>query len=156
MALLSPRIASAKNSAKRALKLTSLYSLTTRPHVTYCLEIKNNYIYSLSTVLTLSRQMTISIFEFQCILSKYVHSVATYGHLPSILLSAQKPNWIYRSVCNPVYMEFARNCWRVTILIWMLLPDVDVDIPGINIISTFDLLAFDLFSGTPANMIRWS
>jgi hypothetical protein len=31
-----------------------------------------------------------------------------------------------------------------------------VDIPGINIISTFDLLAFDLFSGTPANMIRWS
>jgi hypothetical protein len=30
-----------------------------------------------------------------------------------------------------------------------------VDIPGINIISTFDLLAFDLFSGTPANMIHW-
>ena len=29
----------------------------------------------------------------------------------------------------------------------MLLPDVDVDIPGINIISTFDLLAFDLFCG---------
>jgi hypothetical protein len=29
-----------------------------------------------------------------------------------------------------------------------------VDIPGINIISTFDLLAFDLFSGTPANMIH--
>jgi hypothetical protein len=29
----------------------------------------------------------------------------------------------------------------------MLLPDVDVDIPGINIISTFDLLAFDLFRG---------
>jgi hypothetical protein len=27
----------------------------------------------------------------------------------------------------------------------MLLPDVDVDIPGINIIITFDLLAFDLF-----------
>jgi len=37
----------------------------------------------------------------------------------------------------------------------MLLPDVDVDIPGINIISTFDLLAFDLFSGTPVNMIHW-
>jgi hypothetical protein len=30
-----------------------------------------------------------------------------------------------------------------------------VDIPGINIISTFDLLAFDLFSGTPVNMIHW-
>jgi hypothetical protein len=30
----------------------------------------------------------------------------------------------------------------------MLLPDVDVDIPGINIVSTFDLLAFDLFSRT--------
>jgi hypothetical protein len=29
----------------------------------------------------------------------------------------------------------------------MLLPDVDVDIPGINIISTFDLLVFDLFCG---------
>jgi hypothetical protein len=29
----------------------------------------------------------------------------------------------------------------------MILPDVDVDIPGINIISTFDLLAFDLFRG---------
>jgi hypothetical protein len=29
----------------------------------------------------------------------------------------------------------------------MLLPDVDVDIPRINIISTFDLLAFDLFRG---------
>jgi hypothetical protein len=29
----------------------------------------------------------------------------------------------------------------------MLLPDVNVDIPGINIISTFDLLAFDLFYG---------
>jgi hypothetical protein len=29
----------------------------------------------------------------------------------------------------------------------MLLSDVDVDIPGINIISTFDLLAFDLFCG---------
>jgi hypothetical protein len=29
----------------------------------------------------------------------------------------------------------------------MLLPDVDVDIPGINIISTFDLLVFDLFRG---------
>jgi hypothetical protein len=29
----------------------------------------------------------------------------------------------------------------------MLLPDIDVDIPGINIISTFDLLAFDLFRG---------
>jgi hypothetical protein len=29
-----------------------------------------------------------------------------------------------------------------------------VDIPGINIISTFDLLVFDLFSGTPANMIH--
>jgi hypothetical protein len=27
----------------------------------------------------------------------------------------------------------------------MLLPDIDVDILGINIISTFDLLAFDLF-----------
>jgi hypothetical protein len=27
----------------------------------------------------------------------------------------------------------------------MLLTDVDVDIPEINIISTFDLLAFDLF-----------
>jgi hypothetical protein len=37
----------------------------------------------------------------------------------------------------------------------MLLPDVDVDIPGINIISRFDLLAFDLFSRTPANMIIW-
>jgi hypothetical protein len=36
----------------------------------------------------------------------------------------------------------------------MLLPDVDVDIPEINIISTFDLLVFDLFSGTPANMIH--
>jgi hypothetical protein len=35
----------------------------------------------------------------------------------------------------------------------MLLPDVDVDIPGI-IISTFDLLAFDLFLGTPTNMIH--
>jgi hypothetical protein len=32
----------------------------------------------------------------------------------------------------------------------MLLPDVDVDIPGINIISIFNILAFDLFSGTPA------
>jgi hypothetical protein len=31
-------------------------------------------------------------------------------------------------------MEFARNRWGVTILVWMLLPDVDVDIPGINII----------------------
>jgi hypothetical protein len=29
----------------------------------------------------------------------------------------------------------------------MLLPDVDVDIPGINIIFIFDLLAFDLFCG---------
>jgi hypothetical protein len=29
----------------------------------------------------------------------------------------------------------------------MLLHDVDVDIPGINIISTFDLLAFDLSYG---------
>jgi hypothetical protein len=29
----------------------------------------------------------------------------------------------------------------------MLLPDVDVDIPRINIISTFDLLAFDLICG---------
>jgi hypothetical protein len=29
-----------------------------------------------------------------------------------------------------------------------------VDIPGINIISTFDLLVFDLFSGTPANMVH--
>jgi hypothetical protein len=29
----------------------------------------------------------------------------------------------------------------------MLLPDVDVDIPEINIISTFDLLEFDLFCG---------
>jgi hypothetical protein len=29
----------------------------------------------------------------------------------------------------------------------MLLPDVDVDVPGINIISTVDLLAFDLFRG---------
>jgi hypothetical protein len=29
----------------------------------------------------------------------------------------------------------------------MLLPDVDVDIPGINIISTFDLLVFYLFRG---------
>jgi hypothetical protein len=38
----------------------------------------------------------------------------------------------------------------------MLLPDVDVDIPGINIISTFDLLTFDLFSGTSVNMIHWS
>jgi hypothetical protein len=38
----------------------------------------------------------------------------------------------------------------------MLLPDVDVDIPGINIVSTFDLLAFDLFLGTPVNMIHWS
>jgi hypothetical protein len=38
----------------------------------------------------------------------------------------------------------------------MLLPDVDVDIPGINIISTFDLLAFDLFSRMLANMIHWS
>jgi hypothetical protein len=37
----------------------------------------------------------------------------------------------------------------------MLLPDVDVDIPGINIISTFDLLVFDLFSGMPTNMIHW-
>jgi hypothetical protein len=27
----------------------------------------------------------------------------------------------------------------------MFLPDVHVDIPRINIISTFDLLAFDLF-----------
>jgi hypothetical protein len=36
----------------------------------------------------------------------------------------------------------------------MLLPDVDVDILEINIISTFDLLAFDLFSGTIANMIH--
>jgi hypothetical protein len=34
----------------------------------------------------------------------------------------------------------------------MLLPDVDVDILGINIISTIDLLAFDLFPGTPANI----
>jgi hypothetical protein len=38
----------------------------------------------------------------------------------------------------------------------MLLPDVYVDIPEINIIFTFDLLAFDLFSGTPVNMIHWS
>jgi hypothetical protein len=29
-----------------------------------------------------------------------------------------------------------------------------VDIPGINIISTFDLMVFDLFLGTPANMIH--
>jgi hypothetical protein len=29
----------------------------------------------------------------------------------------------------------------------MLLTDVDMDIPGINIISTFDLLAFDLVHG---------
>jgi hypothetical protein len=29
----------------------------------------------------------------------------------------------------------------------MLLPDVYVDIPRINIISTFDLLPFDLFCG---------
>ena len=29
----------------------------------------------------------------------------------------------------------------------MLLPDVDVDIPEINIISIFDLLAFDLLCG---------
>jgi hypothetical protein len=29
----------------------------------------------------------------------------------------------------------------------MLLPDVDVDIPVINIISTFDLLTVDLFYG---------
>jgi hypothetical protein len=29
----------------------------------------------------------------------------------------------------------------------MPLPDVDVDIPGINMISTFDLLAFDLSRG---------
>jgi hypothetical protein len=36
----------------------------------------------------------------------------------------------------------------------MLLPDVDVDIPVINIISTFDLLTFDLFLGTRANMIH--
>jgi hypothetical protein len=28
--------------------------------------------------------MTISIFEFQCILSEYVHSVATHEHLPSL------------------------------------------------------------------------
>jgi hypothetical protein len=35
----------------------------------------------------------------------------------------------------------------------MLLPDVGVDIPGINIISTFDLSAFDIFSGMPVNMI---
>ena len=28
--------------------------------------------------------MAISIFEFQCILSEYVHSVATHGHLPRI------------------------------------------------------------------------
>jgi hypothetical protein len=34
----------------------------------------------------------------------------------------------------------------------MLLPDVDVDILGINIISTIDLLAFDLFPGMPANI----
>ena len=44
-------------------------------------------------------------------------------------------------------MEFARNRWGVIILVWMLLPNVDVDIPGINVISTFDLLAFDLFRG---------
>jgi hypothetical protein len=44
-------------------------------------------------------------------------------------------------------MEFARNRWGLTILVSMLLPDVDVDIPGINIISTFDLLAFDIFCG---------
>jgi hypothetical protein len=49
-------------------------------------------------------------------------------------------------------LEFARNCWGVTILVWMLLPDVDVDILGINIISTIDLLAFDLFPGMPANI----
>jgi hypothetical protein len=36
----------------------------------------------------------------------------------------------------------------------MLVPDVDVDIPRINIISTFDLLPFDLFSGMPSNMIH--
>jgi hypothetical protein len=42
-------------------------------------------------------------------------------------------------------MEFAKNCWGVTKYVWMLLPDVDVDIPEINIIPTFDLLAFDLF-----------
>jgi hypothetical protein len=29
----------------------------------------------------------------------------------------------------------------------MLLPNVDVDIPEVNIISTFDLLALDLFCG---------
>jgi hypothetical protein len=38
----------------------------------------------------------------------------------------------------------------------MLLPDVDVDIPRINIVSTFELLVFDIFSGTPANMISLS
>jgi hypothetical protein len=36
----------------------------------------------------------------------------------------------------------------------MLLSDVDVDILGINIISTFDLLAFDLFLGTLVDMIH--
>jgi hypothetical protein len=33
--------------------------------------------------------MTISIFEFQCILSEYVHSVATYGHLPSGIIKKE-------------------------------------------------------------------
>lgn len=45
--------------------------------------------------------MAISIFEFQCILSEYVHSVATHGHLPRIredikIIKGLKWTFIYK------------------------------------------------------------
>jgi hypothetical protein len=49
----SPRPAPAKNSVERALEPIPICSrnlgLTTKPHVLQCLEINNNYIYSLGT-----------------------------------------------------------------------------------------------------------
>jgi hypothetical protein len=63
--------------------------------------------------------------------------------------------WSVELVSTFCVYGVGRNRWGVTILVGMLLPDVDVDILRFNIISIFDLLAFDIFSGTPMNMIHW-
>jgi hypothetical protein len=54
--------------------------------------------------------MAISIFEFQCILSEYVHSVATHGHLPRIredikIIKGLKWTFIYKKKWGDVIIQ---------------------------------------------------
>jgi hypothetical protein len=70
----------------------------------------------------------------------------------SIKYTKAKQNLVL--LCTPMCIEFTEKSLRNNYIGLNAFIDVDVDIPRINIISTFDLLTFDLFSGTHANMVH--